>query len=98
MVWPKQRVYRSTEAVFIMNLRSSEFVRGAAGPTSFLPNAPTASDSNPPSRREPLSSDVVLRRISNHAGERFMFFDGRAGITYDAAGSPTGLDGDFFVT
>ena len=25
-----------------------------------------------------------------------MFFDGRAGITYDAAGSPTGLDGDFF--
>jgi hypothetical protein len=26
----------------------------------------------------------------------FLFFDGRSGITYDAAGSPTGLDGDIF--
>jgi hypothetical protein len=58
--------------------------------------------SNPPSRREPLSSDVVrgafqtMQASGVNVARWFMFFDGRAGITYDAAGSPTGLDGDFF--
>jgi hypothetical protein len=56
----------------------------------------------PPPPPNPLSSQALrttlqaMQTARVNVARRFMFFDGRAGITYDAAGSPTGLDGDVF--
>jgi hypothetical protein len=57
---------------------------------------------NPPSSVEPLSSQALrgafqkLRRTGANIVRWFVFVDGRAGITYDAANHPTGLDKSFF--
>jgi hypothetical protein len=54
---------------------------------------------DPPSEQEPLSSQVLrttfqaMQAAGVNVARWFLFFDGRAGITYDgASGSPTGLD------
>jgi hypothetical protein len=54
---------------------------------------------NPPKQSAPLSSDELraafhtMQASGVNVARWFLFFDGRAGITYDAAtGSPTGLD------
>jgi hypothetical protein len=57
---------------------------------------------SPPKQSAPLSSDEL--RTAFHAMQAsgvnvarwFLFVDGRAGITYDVAGSPTGLDAAIF--
>jgi hypothetical protein len=58
---------------------------------------------NPPKQNAPLSSDELraafrtMQASGVNVARWFLFFDGRAGITYDAAaGSPTGLDGVIF--
>jgi hypothetical protein len=58
---------------------------------------------NPPNQSSPLSSDELraafhtMQDSGVNVARWFLFFDGRAGITYDAAtGSPTGLDGVIF--
>jgi hypothetical protein len=58
---------------------------------------------NPPNQSAPLSSDELraafhtMQDSGVNVARWFLFFDGRAGITYDAAtGSPTGLDGVIF--
>jgi hypothetical protein len=57
---------------------------------------------NPPNQGDPLSSDELrsafqtMQSAGVNVARWFLFFDGRAGITYDAAGSPTGLDGVIF--
>jgi hypothetical protein len=56
----------------------------------------------PPPPPQPLSSQALrttfqaMQAAGVNVARWFMFFDGRAGITYDANGSPTGLDGDVF--
>jgi hypothetical protein len=71
---------------------------GASGYGSYGIGSP-----NPPSLREPHSSDVVrgtfqtMQANGVNVARWFMFFDGRGSITYDTATrSPTGIDVDFF--
>jgi hypothetical protein len=57
---------------------------------------------DPPGHGAPLSSDELrsafqtMQSAGVNVARWFLFFDGHAGITYDAAGSPTGLDGVIF--
>jgi hypothetical protein len=57
---------------------------------------------SPPEQSAPLSSDALrtafdtMQASGVNVARWFLFFDGRAGITYDAAGSPTGLDAVVF--
>jgi hypothetical protein len=70
---------------------------GASGYGSYGIGSP-----NSPEPGTPLSSDVLggafqtMQSAGVNLPRWFLFFDGRSGITYDAAGSPTGLDGDIF--
>ena len=57
---------------------------------------------DPPGYEAPLSSDELrsafqtMQSAGVNLARWFLFFDGHAGIIYDAAGSPEGLDGVIF--